>query len=429
MSKCKKDHLHSIWQLKKLAGCRRFYILSLGLIAFTLSGCGEEINPLKDPNQASTQTSDPEGPSAKAEDTPNTEITEGSPPISVTESTNVVNKIADPEGMAKEKSAEIKRSPSSDEKIRSTGVWNLQAHLNDEKINRLNQLRDPSLLLSYPELFGVDLDFEPLITLEGKGPGKVRIIGTNIDPIELILNSSKEFIEVYPYYKEEFLYSDMKEAEEEIEVSFIEGPKEELVDKMELDWSNPREVYRGDNNLNDLIAMVDAKPQKGQVRFKNVQEWLMAIIAGLDKYNIHYEDLKEDDNFLRVRTSKEMRESKKANSYDLCIWLANKAIEHGFSCEIIVMPGYALLAISNAPISTKDLSSIEQSYIDTKMLLDKKTISQGAFEKERNIILERVNHAIETGQKRINEQFELGADNMIALKVEEWDKLYREENK
>jgi hypothetical protein len=221
----------------------------------------------------------------------------------------------------------------------------------------------------------------------------------------------------------------MKEAEEEIEVSFIEGPKEELVDKMELDWSNPREVYRGDNNLNDLIAMVDAKPQKGQVRFKNVQEWLMAIIAGLDKYNIHYEDLKEDDNFLRVRTSKEMRESKKANSYDLCIWLANKAIEHGFSCEIIVMPGYALLAISNAPISTKDLSSIEQSYIDTKMLLDKKTISQGAFEKERNIILERVNHAIETGQKRINEQFELGADNMIALKVEEWDKLYREENK
>jgi hypothetical protein len=383
-----------------------------------LLGCSEERNPLLD-----------EGETSKKEPTSQQVESKGSEnggPIKVKEPEEEEKAVEDPKRTKESKSAEIKRSPSTDERIRTPGVWNLEVHLVDDKINRLNQLRDPSLMSSYPDLFGIDLDFEPLLSMEGKGPGKVRITGTNIDPIEFNLGNEKERYEIFPYYNMGFLTTDIEDAKEKLEILYVNESKEELIDKLQTTWSNERELNISDKNLNDIISLVDADRPEGELKFKDLKNWLIAATGGLDKYNIKFEEIKGDEPFTQIRTSREMREDKRATAYDLSIWLANKAIEHGFDCEIIILPKHALISVSNVPREKNALKSPEQSYIETRVLLDKETISQGAFEKERNILKERVDESLKVGQETINEQFKLGADNMIALKIEEWDKLYRD---
>jgi hypothetical protein len=397
-------------------------LLTLPILLFT--GCSEEINPLEagpsekrdgdleENKEASDDKSDEETPS----------------PLQLIDNAEEKG-IPDPE-KSKTNVSEVRRSPSDDQRIRSAGVWNLQAHLQEDRINRQNQLRNISLIKTYPDLFGVGLDFEPLLSLEGKGPGKVRVVGSNFQLIEFELASAKEKFEIYPSYNLRFLNNGSADQKEKIEITYLDGTKEELVDRVEARWTGKREINLTDKNLNDIVTLVDAKrplPDE-KLKFKDLNQWLIAIIGGLDKFNIRFEEIKEGTTFLKVRTSTEMRQDKKANSYDLCVWLANKAIEHGFNCEFIILPNHALLSISSEPSQTNNLKSSEQKYIETSVLLDKEKITQGAFEEEKNINLEKAQESMRVGQEKINEQFKIGADNMIALKIEEWDNLYKKED-
>lgn len=406
-------------------------ILTFPLLSLTIGtgliGCSEEINPLKS-NEPTIQK-ESEDISGSNNTTIDTSTDLSQPPNqgldSIKKTEQKDKSISDSTSSLSKLAAEVRRKPSDDQKIRTPGVWNLRTHLDDDKINRANQLRNPALLNSYPELFGTEADFKPLLSMEGKGPGLIRIIGTNMDTIEFSLSPSKEIIEIYPYYKNLFLFGENMGAKEKLEITYIEGSKEELVDKFQMKWSEPREILLTDKNLNDIISLIEDQQPTLPFKFETMKDWLLAATAGLDKYNIKFEEIDGSSTFQRVRTSKEMREDKKATAYDLCVWLASKATEHGFECELIILPNHALIGVSNAPREKNELKSPEQSYIETKTLVDRETITQGAFEARRNILLEKVNQSIVDGQKTINDQTKLGSENITALKVEEWKKLYR----
>jgi hypothetical protein len=406
-------------------------LLTLALILFT--GCSEEINPfdtsppkeeIKDLEEKKEETVGVEnqagGEGGEGGEGGKEELPSSLHLIETPEEKG----IPDPEE-TRANVSEVRRSPSDDQRIRSSGIWNLQAHLQEDKINRQNQLRNISLMKTYPDLFGVGLDFEPLLSLEGKGPGRVRVVGSNFQLIEFELASAKEKFEIYPNYNLRFLHDDAETQKEKIEITYLNGEKEELVDRVEAKWTQKREINLEDRNLNDIVTLIDAKrpPPDEKLKFKDLNQWLVAIIGGLDKFNIKFEEIKEGTTFLKIRTSTEMRQDKKANAYDLCVWLANKAIEHGFNCEFIILPNHALLSVSSEPSQTNNLKSSEQKYIETSMLLDKEKITQGAFEEEKDIKLEKAKESMRIGQEKINEQFKIGADNMIALKIEEWDNL------
>lgn len=402
---------------------------SLLFLLLTLNGCSDPVNPLKEAEPKSETTKSTNIVDITKIDKESKENTLKGIPSDNKIAVIGDKDITDPSGTIKVESAEIRRLPSNDQKIRSAGVWNFQTHLNADKIYKLNQLRNPSLMEYYPELFGINLDFQPLISMEGKGPGKIRVIGTSISPIEFDLEPEKQVIEIYPYYDRSFLAKAIDNAKETLEITYLDGKKEELVDKFQLKWSGNREIYLKDQNLNDIISLIDSKQLEGNSQFKNITDWLVAATTGLNKYNIKFEEVTNEKPFLHIKTSKEMREGKKATAYDLCVWLANKAIENGFNCEIVILPNHAILSVSNKPNQTNDLHSSDQSYIETRVLLDKESINQGAFEIKKNLVLERVNKSIIKGQETIAEQLKLGSENIVALRTEEWDKLYKETKK
>jgi hypothetical protein len=391
-------------------------------------GCSDEVNPLQTtPEEIADKTKElsiQNETELKVSNQTPSEVR--SVPLIVDSDTNPEIRPPVDKNLEEKTIGKIRREPSEDDRIRPRGIWIVRSHLDKERINRLNKMRDPDAFNSYPELFGIESDFKPLLSLEGKGPGRVRITGESLETMDFEIGPDKEKIEVYPNFRAEFLHSEKTDQREKIEITFIEGTKENLVDQFRVTWSNQRELFIEDPNLNDIVPLITPNYSDEAPKFKDVKEWLRAACAGLNKYNINFEEVRPDKPYLRVRTSKEMRESRKANAYDLCTWLATKAIENGFEAEIIVLPYHCLLSVSNYPSRDGEIGSQEQSYIETSILLDKEKIVQGAFEEARDITNEKVELALKTGQERVSEEFKRGADKMIALKIKEWYKMYKQ---
>lgn len=396
---------------------KKWVMVILGLVASLclLSGCEKQGNPLNKIDKNNTEAT-----GTLENEVPPKEHHIASP-IRIIEP-------AQNEGLESSSgnNGEIVRVPSKDNQIRSTGAWNIVLNLKSDRIYRLNQFRDAGQIKTYPELFGVGNDFEPFISMEAKGPGTIKINGRSFEEISIDCGPTKEKIEVYPLFKKDFLLSTKENQKDEVQITFEKDGVKTLIDRFPLRWTNQREIYLKDKNLNDIITLVETAPLRESTAFANAKQWLVAAVTGLNKFNIVLDPIEKDQDFVTIRTSKEMREKRRASKYDICVWLANKALEYGFEVEIIALPNHCILAVSELPTKKGVLNTSTQYYIEGEELIDSvATPLSMATNQNLGNINKKVDLALKKGEERISKEFKDGADKMFALKIKEWEKAYR----
>jgi hypothetical protein len=382
-------------------------LIGLGL----LSGCKKESNPFEE------KTAEKPISSQNNRDTiPSDEII--NIPESFKEKSPVEKKLV---------GAQIRVTPQEEnsKSKKEKGVWDIKLLLDDQKVNRLNQRRDPELIEKSPELFGVEGEFKPLMIMEAKGPGIIKIRGKLVGNIEIEIGTGIQTVEVYPNYQLEELFGDKPSEIDTLYVIFADDSKETLVEKIETRWSSTDEVYMLDSNLNDLVTIVEEKKQATKKEFSDIKVWLKAAALGLEKLKIKEESLTENTTWQRVRNSEEIRGEKLANCIDLTVWLARKGAENGFQTYIITLPKHVLLGISNSEYGKKGETLDTLIYVDTPYLLEEYYKQEGAFEAEKDQLSIRVDKAITTGTNLVNSQFKKEPDKMFALELKEWENMYR----
>jgi hypothetical protein len=305
------------------------------------------------------------------------------------------------------------------------GIKDVEVFLDQEKINLLSERRDNRLINEKPDFFGIDGEFQPLLKFKVKGAGQVIIRGKLIGEIIIETSEQAEEIEVYPDFKLGELFKSDAINEEEISIIFKQGEKETLSERFSVKCSETDEIFIEDKNLNDLVSLTEEDRLRLKVEgINNVESLILGAIRGLDKFGIEYEPLPERKGFLKIKDGREFRESKKANSLDLCVWLSKKARENGYPVSIVITPQDAILGIK----SIEENGNEKTLYIDTKLLLRRsiKDFPTNYSQGENELFQWRLDKAILSGEAIVKKNFKENPEKMFALELAEWEKVYRD---
>lgn len=267
------------------------------------------------------------------------------------------------------------------------GDIDITYHLDEEKLNRLNAFRNAKLIEKFPDLFGAEKEFPPLMTVKAYGPGQINIMG---DPaagrIMIPVGPGGERIEIYPHYSLEAL-EDEREIEEQITVQWKDEKGERTVDTRNLPWSSRRDFFLSPDRFGDLAYLAWAT---GNTWIS--QEDVPKQMKNLSKSKVAYESPQPVGGWQRIRTIGEILRDKKANCLDLTVWVAGNSAHSGWASKIFIlgnhsMPGFGapenLLILESTALIKSDKAgaarTVEQA-LDEGQHNYKEGLSQGAKE-------------------------------------------------
>lgn len=271
-------------------------------------------------------------------------------------------------------------------------------HLDANKLNRINAHRDAKLIGEYPDLFGENKEFRPLMTVRAYGPGKLTIFG---DPatgsLVIPVGTGGEKVEIYPHYKLEELARE-GELKEQITVQWKDEISERTVDSRSLPWSSKHEFFLSPTRFGDLAALAwgHGKPWK-------TREDCPRLLQNLGKLNIQYEVPSVTEGWQRVRTIEEVVREKKANCLDLTVWIAGNSAHSGWLSKIYILGNHSMPGFGSAS---------SPLILETTALVESKEAG-----KARDI-----EQALEEGKANYNKGLQKGARE---IDLDGWRSFYR----
>lgn len=234
-------------------------------------------------------------------------------------------------------------------------IKEISLSLDNKRINRVNQRRDPSLSTKNPDYFGKTKAFKPLFTLKVAGPLNVEIKGDG--PTKLILlhvPKGLHEVDIYPNYDLQSLFSGKAGEKEQIEISQWKsrGPKLH-VDTILTQWSGPNDLFLSTNNLMDIATLTKefSEYQTGiNIQANSVDNLLQKLGVVIKNEKIRYEtdlpyEIGDDRGWQLVRSPLTIMNDKKANCIDIAVLTSIIALNNGFKPYIWANSGHALCAI------------------------------------------------------------------------------------
>jgi len=329
-----------------------------------------------------------------------------------------------------EKGAVVVRRPLQTSQV---GIWGIDLLLDKEKINKVNQRRDNSKINDRPDLFGVDGDFRPLFIIHTNKKGILEIKGETLGEIQIETAEVPERLEIYPEFDLEKLFEDTGDQTETIEIVFIEGEARSLVEKIRLNYSKSNEIYAEDPNLSDIASLSkemdeelasDTKNKSTLSQIKDANTLLKAALSGLDKHQIEYEPLGVRTGFKKIRNPREMREAKRANDLELCLWLASLMSQSNLEPILIVTESKVLLGVQEKGLES---GSTVMTYLDPEKLLNRDYGEKSGLPPDE-LIKWRIDKSMISGNHEVKQNFEQSPNKIFALELNEWENMFRSED-
>jgi hypothetical protein len=232
----------------------------------------------------------------------------------------------------------------------------LTTFLHGQRVNRINQRRNPHLLKTHPELFGPNKPFKPLLKILASGPSTVWIHSTSSHPITpamtIPIPEGSWEIEIYPDYQIPRLFEGISGEKESLKIEFAspQTPKH-LAHQLNLEWSGPNDIFLSTESLIDLASLVQTEAGRNPLPPETLTNWTQSLPGVLEKTPIRYQyDAPEHHGtgtgWQSVRTKDQMIQEEKATCLDITAWIAKEALARGLKPYILANSGHTLCAIA-----------------------------------------------------------------------------------
>lgn len=241
-----------------------------------------------------------------------------------------------------------------------TGINEILINLDNKRINRINQRRDPNLIHKFPRFFGQDNSFKPLLKLQVQGPVNIEIKGDGPTGTILFHVPKGKFgteynVDVYPYYNLERLFYGTTGEIENITISeWKSRGLKKHVDTIKAQWSGANDLFLSTKNLVDITSLIkefSKTPTNLQVYTNNLESFTTRLGKEIKNNHIRYEtDLPyqdgDDRGWQLIRSPTQIERDKKANCIDIAILTSIEALKNNFKPYIWANSGHALCALS-----------------------------------------------------------------------------------
>jgi hypothetical protein len=241
-------------------------------------------------------------------------------------------------------------------------IKSITIFLDNKRINRLNQQRDPKLALNSntSKYFGPEGPFKPLLLLEIVGPLNIEIRGNGPTQTIMFHIPKGQFLtEVYPDFELDQLFSGQPGQKEEIKIYQWgkKGPKSH-VETIQAQWSGPKDLFLSTESLTDITSLIKSFSEKSHeltsslpLADGNVQTWNEEVGKVIRAKNIRYEtELAygggDEKGWQYIKSPEQIIVEGSANCLDIAILIAIKAINSGLNPYILANSGHALCALS-----------------------------------------------------------------------------------
>lgn len=243
---------------------------------------------------------------------------------------------------------------------RPIGINEITLNLDNKRVNKVNQRRNPELIDRFPRFFGQDSAFKPLLELKVQGPANIEIKG-NGPTGQILFHIPKNetaagwIVEVYPYYTLEKLFKGKAGEIEKITISQWKTHGLKLhVETIYAQWSGPNDLFLSTKNLMDTASLTkefSKTPTGFNIKEKNLENFTRSLGKEIKSRGIRYEtDLPYNDGDDRgwqlIRDPEQINKDKKANCIDIAILTSIEAIKNNFKPYIWANSGHALCALS-----------------------------------------------------------------------------------
>jgi len=317
-----------------------------------------------------------------------------------------------PETPSKPEGGTVTITPKQNQGGGKPGIENITVNLDGDRINRVNQRRDPIYLHKFPDLFGKKKDFAPLMTIDATGPGIIWIGGDNITGnISVPIKAGPQSVEIYPHFQLASLFQGTSGDKENLSIFFESGGKASLIDTFPATWSGPDEIFLTNNNIHDIASIVENQPVKPNTTKPELQDWIQKTCEKIIALRIEYNNdgIGEKKGWQHIRNKDEILQTRKANCLDAAVLFASLAEGAGFNAFIMTTEGHALIGVSKK----HDLGSA--IYIEGTALL---------FQKGKPA--PNTEAALRLGKKFIDSEFKKNPEKIFALDLPEWEIIYRD---
>jgi hypothetical protein len=241
-----------------------------------------------------------------------------------------------------------------------TGINEITLSLNNKRVDKVNQRRNPRLIHQFPKFFGKDSSFKPLLILKVQGPVNIEIKGDG--PTGRILFhvpknelATEWIVEVYPYYILEKLFEGKTGEIEKITISEWKTHGLKLpVETIHTQWSGPNDLFLSTKNLMDTASLTkefSKTPTGFNIKEENLENFTRKLGEDIKSKSIRYEtDLPyhegDDRGWQLIRSPEQISKDKRANCIDIAILTAIEALKNNFKPYIWANSGHALCALS-----------------------------------------------------------------------------------
>jgi hypothetical protein len=229
-------------------------------------------------------------------------------------------------------------------KATTPGINTIKTLLHGEKANRLHHSRNLQEIAKEPRAMQERGPLKPLLVIEAKGPGNIRIQGNGpTGTITFPLAKTNQKYLVYPRFGP---WKSPKKQEEILRFEF-QGQRGSFktIAKEDITWSDTRSLFLAEKSLLDLAALT-APIQKGTTAPKDPNQWIQNQQEQIQSWDLTHEPTNPIGGWQSIRTEEEIRQTKKANCLDLALLFAINAKKAGLTPDVLIGDGHALCTIA-----------------------------------------------------------------------------------
>lgn len=295
------------------------------------------------------------------------------------------------------------------------GVKDITLNLDKDKINKVAQRRDAKLKDYYPEVFGINKEFKPLLVILAKGPGIVTITSPTIGSLAIKLKNQCGRFMVYPDFKIENLFRGTSNEEETVQIEFTDlENKKVLVDRFPVKWSGPNEILVNDDEINDIASIVSNQIRGRAARSPNIATWLKKEAEIMAERNIRYIPSKNaTTGWQRINPTKDIIKTGEASCLEAATLIALDAMEAGLKAYIVTASGHAFLGVSKRGENISNAM-----FIDPILFLN-----------QSNGMKLDIEGGLDAGRAAVEAELVKNKEKVLAIDLEEIEKLYRNTQK